>query len=108
MYKLIYHVNNQVERYYERKDRSMIKGVTKSIIEINPKNSYFEKIIIILSNCCDGLDQEEIKKEAQLLTSKAPEFLIRQRRRNNFKLLLSGTAGALISAAAIWVIYSFV
>ncbi len=86
----------------------MIKGVSKSIIEIDPKNSCFEKIIIILNTCCDDFDQEEIKKETRLLTSKAPEFLLRQRRRNNIKLWISGTAGALISAAAILVIYSFV
>lgn len=86
----------------------MIKGITKSIIEIKPQNSYFEKIIIILNNCCDNVDQEEIKQEAQLLTSRTPEFLIRQRHKNRMKLWLSGTAGALISAAAIWVVYSFV
>ena len=35
----------------------MIKGVTKSIIEIIPKNSCFEKVIVILNNSCDIPDK---------------------------------------------------
>lgn len=86
----------------------MIKGVTKSIIEITPRNSCFEKIIVILNSNCDDPDREQIKQEAELLTARAPEFLLRQKRRNRLKFWLSGTAGALVSATAIWVIYSFV
>ena len=47
----------------------MIKGVTKSIIEIIPKNSCFEKVIVILNNSCDIPDKNEIRSQVELLTT---------------------------------------
>lgn len=86
----------------------MIKGVTKSIIEVTPKNACFEKIIIILNSSYDEPDREEIKREAELLTGKAPDYLKRQNRRTRLKMWLCGTAGAFASAAAMLIIYLFV
>ena len=53
----------------------MIKGVTKSVIELKPKNSCFEKVIIILNSGCELPDTEELRREAELLTGKVPDFI---------------------------------
>ena len=82
----------------------MIKGVTKSIIEIIPKNSCFEKVIVILNNSCDIPD----KNEVELLTRRAPDYLQRQKRSITLKILVSGAAGALITAASFLILYVFV
>ena len=51
----------------------MIKGVTKNIIEINPRNhDYFEKLIIILKNNPNIPDEEELKKCAFLMVGQKP------------------------------------
>ena len=51
----------------------MIKGVTKSIIEMTPRNSCFEKVIVILNSGCDTTDRAEIERQAALLTSTRSE-----------------------------------
>ena len=84
----------------------MIKGVTKSIIEIIPKNSCFEKVIVILNNSCDIPDKNEIRSQVELLTRRAPDYLQRQKR--SLKILVSGAAGALITAASFLILYVFV
>ena len=70
----------------------MIKGVTKSIIEIIPKNSCFEKVIVILNNSCDIPDKNEIRSQVELLTRRAPDYLQRQKRSITLKILVSGAA----------------
>ena len=67
----------------------MIKGVTKSIIEIIPKNSCFEKVIVILNNSCDIPDKNEIRSQVELLTRRAPDYLQRQKRSITLKILVS-------------------
>ena len=84
----------------------MIKGVTKSIIEIIPKNSCFEKVIVILN--CDIPDKNEIRSQVELLTRRAPDYLQRQKRSTTLKILVSGAAGALITAASFLILYVFV
>ena len=86
----------------------MIKGVTKSIIEIIPKNSCFEKVIVILHNSCDIPDKNEIRSQVELLTRRAPDYLQRQKRSITLKILVSGAAGALITAASFLILYVFV
>lgn len=86
----------------------MIKGVAKSIIEINPRNACFEKIIVILNSSCDASDKEEIRRQAELMTNAAPEYLKRQRRINSLKLVISWISGALISAIFLKILYLFV
>ena len=83
----------------------MIKGVTKSIIEIIPKNFCFEKVIVILNNSCD---KNEIRSQVELLTRRAPDYLQRQKRSITLKILVSGAAGALITAASFLILYVFV
>ena len=59
------------------KENEMIKGVTKNIIEINPRNhDYFEKLIIILKNEPDTLNIEEIHKCAFLMAGQKPPSCI--------------------------------
>ena len=84
----------------------MIKGVTKSIIEIIPKNSCFEKVIVILNSGCDIPDKNEIRSQVELLTRRAPDYL--QKRSTTLKILVSGAAGALITAASFLILYVFV
>ena len=86
----------------------MIKGVTKSIIEIIPKNPDFEKIIVILNNCCDSPDPADLKKRIELLTNSTPDFLIKRKRSSALKMLISGAAGALLTAVSFFIIYTFV
>ena len=86
----------------------MIKGVTKSIIEIIPKNSCFEKVIVILNNSCDIPDKYEIRSQVEHLSRRAPDFLQRQIRSITLKILVSGAAGALITAASFLILYVFV
>ena len=45
----------------------MIKGVNKRIIEINPKNEYFEKVILFIN--------PSSKCSEQVLSSKADEYI---------------------------------
>ena len=86
----------------------MIKGVTKSIIEIIPKNSCFEKVSVILNSSCDIPDKNEIRSQVELLTRRAPDYLQRQKRSTTLKILVSGAAGALITAASFLILYVFV
>ena len=86
----------------------MIKGVTKSIIEIIPKNSCFEKVIAILHSASHLPDQNAIRSQVELLTRRAPDYLQRQKRSTTLKILVSGAAGALITAASFLILYVFV
>lgn len=86
----------------------MIKGVTKSIIEITPRNACFEKLIVILSNNCEAPDKAEIQRQAELMTSSAPEYLKRQRRLYRLKLALSGVIGAFTASGILVVLDLFV
>ena len=86
----------------------MIKGVTKSIIEIIPKNSCFEKVIVILNSGCNIPDNNEIRSQVELLTRRAPDYLKRQKRSTTLKMLISEAAGALITAASFLILYVFV
>ena len=86
----------------------MIKGVTKSIIEINPRSACFEKIIVILNNNYETPDKEEIKRQAELLTASAPDYLKRQRKLYRLRLALSAVIGSFITAGLLVIIYLFV
>ena len=86
----------------------MIKGVTKSIIEISPRCSCFEKIIVILNSSCTEPDKAEIQRQAELMTESAPELLLRQRNRYILKMAVSAAAGAFITAGLFTLIYLFV
>lgn len=86
----------------------MIKGVTKSIIEINPRSSCFEKIIVILNSSCDVPDKEEIKRQAELFTGKAPQYLRRQNKIYRLKIFLSAVIGSFLTAGILSMLYLFV
>jgi len=86
----------------------MIKGVTKSMIEINPKNSCFEKIIIILNESCEELDPDDILCEAKLLTRPVPHYLKEKLAKYRIKMFLCGASGAAFSAILFSIIYKFV
>lgn len=85
----------------------MIKGVNKSIIEIDPKgHSYFEKLIVILKDIPELPSDEEIKNCAILMLGKTPSSF---RKRNSvLKMLLCGLLGAVITAGVLFLLYLFV
>ena len=84
----------------------MIKGVTKSIIEVNPRSSeYFEKAIIILREGC-SLSPEQLEAQAAIMLGKAaPECIKRSKRHNKLCLLASAAAGALFTAVAMLIVF---
>lgn len=86
----------------------MIKGVTKSIIEIHPQNDCFEKIIVILNNSCSVPDKSQIEREAALFTKTAPDFLLRQRRINRLKIAVAAVTGSFSTALLFALLYMFV
>ena len=90
------------------KELEMIKGVTKSIIEIHPKNECFERIIVILNNSCNVPDKSQIEREAALLAGAAPDFLLRQRRVNRLKIAVAAVTGSFFTAALFTILYMFV
>ena len=76
----------------------MIKGVTKNVIEINNMNSeYFEKAIIILKENCP-VDENELRREAQLAIGDPPEFLKSLKNHVRIKMAICGVMGALGAA----------
>ena len=96
MYKFIHEVNYSVEISTERKADKMIKGVTKSIIEITPRNSCFEKVIVILSSRCDPPD------------GTAPDHLLRQKRLSRLRTAVAAASGAFSTAVLFALLYMFV
>ena len=90
------------------KELEMIKGVTKSIIEIHPKNECFERIIVILNNSCNVPDKSQIEREAALLVGAAPDFLLRQRRVNRLKIAVAAVTGSFFTATLFTILYMFV
>lgn len=86
----------------------MIKGVTKSIIEIDPKNSCFEKVIVILNSSCDPPDNDEIQRQTALLLNRAPDHLLRRKRLERLKMAAFAAAGSFFTALLFAVLYMFV
>lgn len=86
----------------------MIKGVTKSIIEISPRSSCFEKVIVILNSGCSIPDKAEIERQAALIAGSAPEFLLRQRKLHRLKLAASAAGGSFLTALLFALLYMFV
>lgn len=86
----------------------MIKGVTKSIIEISPRNSCFEKVIVILNNSCSAPDRAELERQAALMTAAAPEFLRRSRHLYRIKMAAFAAAGSFSTALLFALLYMFV
>ena len=86
----------------------MIKGAAKSIIEMTPNNNCFEKIIVILNSDCDMPDPKELHKQLELLTNRAPNYLIRQKRSTFLKIMLSSVLSALITSSIFLLLYVFV
>lgn len=84
----------------------MIKGVTKSIIEVNPRSSeYFEKAIIILRESC-SLSPEQLEAQAAIMLGKtAPECIKRSKKHNILRMLACAAAGALFSAAVLLIAF---
>lgn len=86
----------------------MIKGVTKSIIEINPRNhDYFEKLIVILKNNPDTPDEEELRKCAFLMAGQKPPSCVHDQS-EAAKMILSALIGAVCTLICCGVTALFV
>ena len=94
--------------YILMKGEHMINGVTKSINAQTPRNSCFEKEIVILNSGCDIPDHAEIERQTALLTSTAPEFLRRSQQLNRLKMAAFAAAGAFSTALLFALLYMFV
>ena len=80
----------------------MIKGVTKSYIEIRPRNNDpFDKIIIILKDTPNIPDENELIDTALLMTAKIPNCI----RKKNSIDFYSFICGLLVSALTALIIF---
>ncbi len=90
----------------------MIKGVSKSIIEINPdksQNQYFEKAILILRDGCENISENELKFRAELmLGNKPPKCVSAQKLAHKIHIITAAVLGALISTIFLLLIQMFV
>ena len=85
----------------------MIKGITKNVIEINKLESeYFERVIVILKDCCSEIKEDEVNKQIRLtLSGGPPSFLDKRKRLFALKMIISAASGALVSAAICLLFY---
>ncbi len=85
----------------------MIRGVSRNIIEISPRNcDYFEKLIVIPKSN-NNLSSEELEKFALLIAGRQPDFLTKKE--TGFKeMLLSFLLGVASVIIFISVIFLFV
>ncbi len=90
----------------------MIKGVSKSILEINPdksQNQYFEKAILILKDGCENISENELKFRAELmLGNKPPKCVSRKKLSHKIQIITAGVLGAFISAVLLLIVQMFV
>lgn len=86
----------------------MIKGITKSIIEVSPRShDYFEKLIIILKNTPDMPDEDELRRYALLMAGQKPPSCV-SRRRGTVKCLLFALMGAVTALLCCALVLLFV
>lgn len=88
----------------------MIKGVTKSILEINAsKSDYFEKAILILREDCCDISERELRIRAELMIGgEPPKFIYRRKAEGVIRLAAAAALGALLSAAVFYIAAVFV
>ena len=89
----------------------MLKGLNRNVIEVsNIKNSCFERAVLILKPEYENLDDEKLLDEYRhsLFDKAPPSFVKKNRAVFLISNLISGTAGALISAAILLSVIRFV
>lgn len=85
----------------------MIKGVNKSIIEVNTKdNEYFDKLIIFLKDNSINMNEEDLMRSVSLIIGhKPPDFMIRKLK---LKMLTCGIIGATAALCIVGALLLFV
>lgn len=91
----------------------MVKGVNKTVIEINDTGSaMFDKVVLFVSPQYGNISTKRLSSEAQNLIGKFESDLckhpgVRQRfeKRRKIRTLLSIVAGAIIAAAFLIIIF---
>lgn len=87
----------------------MIKGVSKNIIEVNPReHDYFEKVIIILKESPDNPDENVLRQNISLLIGEKPPTIALKHRTDFFKLFSASLIGSVISFFLCWITLLFV
>ena len=90
----------------------MLKGVNKSIVEINDTgNMYFEKAVLYIRREMNNVPERHIAREAaEYINSNVPDRIsapAEKKRRSLYVFLIhfSVAAAALIALAAVWSLY---
>ena len=83
----------------------VIRGVTKSILEINAsKSDYFEKAILILRDGCDDISERELRIRAELMIGgEPPKFLTYKRIYSFLSLAAAAVMGAVVTAVIFYI-----
>lgn len=104
MYKSIKLSYNDVKNFRENK---MIKGVSKNIIEVQPRNNrYYERIIIILKDIPSNDEYEFIEHHTEQMLKSTPTAVPRQN--NIIYSLILAVSGALTAISAVLLFLLFV
>ncbi len=94
---------------YKKGISAMIKGVTKSIIEIRPSaHEHYEKIILILKDTPDSLNQKELEQCAALMLEDTPPNIVSSPKRHVFSTIIMMLLSSVISVSACLIISLFV
>lgn len=87
----------------------MIKGVTKSIVEIRPGNhDYYEKIILILKDTPESPSKDELEQYATLIFNDIPPSMIRNKKSRFLTSLILILCSSVISISACLIVSLFV
>lgn len=87
----------------------MIKGVTKSIIEIRPGNhDYYEKIILILKDTPNSPSKDEIEQYSTLIFNDIPPSLIKNRKSRFLSSIILVLSSSVISISICLIVSLFV
>ena len=95
----------------KKRRKAMIKGVAKSIIEINPRKGTdsFEKAIIILNSACTDEDISKLSTDIFLqLENRPPEYLKIKKKSAVIKTIIAFVCGMFLSALLCYAASAFV
>ena len=87
----------------------MIRGVTKSIVEIRPGNhDYYEKVILILKDTPECPSKKQLEQYAALIFNDIPSSMIRNRKSRFLTSLILILCSSVISISACLIVSLFV
>lgn len=97
-----------LSRHIQRVEESMVKGVNKTIIEVNNTGSkVFDRIVFYVSPACSNLSAKNLNRAVRNFTFQLDERAgrgyksLRQRHITRRKIIMATILGAVIVVAAI-------